>query len=96
ACPDSARTTGSPPRPGRRPPTAAGWAGRPTRASTAVGPGTGPDGNAGPTAADALDAWVRSPGHQAILIGDWTHIGAASCPDGQGGMFWLADFGYLA
>ncbi len=48
-----------------------------------------------PTPAAVVAGWMNSPGHRAILLGNFTEVGIerANCPSGcQFGSYWTADF----
>lgn len=42
--------------------------------------------------AEAVAAWMRSPGHRANLLGPYSHVGAASADDGRGGRYWVSTY----
>ena len=41
-----------------------------------------------PTAADVIGAWMNSPGHRAILLGSYDHIGIAKITSSSGTPYW--------
>ena len=48
----------------------------------------------GPTSADdAVKLWMKSPGHRANILADFTELGAARAEDDHGVVYWCVDFG---
>ena len=47
------------------------------------------------TARAAVADWLASPGHRAILTGNYGLIGTGSAADARGSIYWCADFAKL-
>jgi uncharacterized protein YkwD len=45
------------------------------------------------TPGEIVDAWLQSPGHRAILLGDFRDVGAAVARAADGTPYWTACFG---
>ena len=45
------------------------------------------------TVAQVMDTWMKSPGHRANILADFTEMGAARVEDEDGINYWCVDFG---
>jgi uncharacterized protein YkwD len=45
------------------------------------------------TADEVLTMWMKSPGHRANILADFTEMGAATAEDDHGDVYWCVDFG---
>lgn len=45
------------------------------------------------TPASIVQGWMNSPGHRAILLGSYRHVGVGHATGGIYGNYWTADFG---
>jgi hypothetical protein len=48
------------------------------------------------TPAAIVAGWMNSPGHRAILLGSYRHVGVGHAAGGSYGNYWTADFGRAA
>jgi uncharacterized protein YkwD len=40
-----------------------------------------------------MDTWMKSPGHRANILADYTEMGAAQAEDDNGDLYWCVNFG---
>ena len=40
----------------------------------------------------AVNAWIKSPGHEKNMVGDYVHHGSASCVASDGTIYWAQEF----
>jgi uncharacterized protein YkwD len=45
------------------------------------------------TPQEAIEAWMKSPGHRKNVLGNYSEIGVAYAADQDGRIYWCADFG---
>jgi uncharacterized protein YkwD len=45
------------------------------------------------TVDQVMDTWMKSPGHRANILGDYTEMGAARVEDDEGTNYWCVNFG---
>lgn len=42
---------------------------------------------------EVMDGWIKSPGHEANIRGNYANVGFGSAPDRNGRIYWVANFG---
>ena len=45
------------------------------------------------TVGEVMTGWMKSPGHRANILANYTEMGAAWARDDQGTIYWCVDFG---